>query len=191
MRVRRRLPDSLPSPTPSLVETASLVTAARDGDRAAFGALYERYARVVHGVLLASAQQDDVQDLVQDVFFRALRQLRALREPAAFGAWIATIARNEARMHHRAMKPTEELSHQHADPGADPDSAPAPIGTDDVLRALRAVPERYREPLTLRLVEQMGGEEIAEKLGLTHGTVRVYLHHGLKLLREQLGAPHD
>jgi RNA polymerase sigma factor (sigma-70 family) len=59
---------------------------------------------------------------------------------------------------------------------------------DDVLRALRALPERYREPLTLRLVEQMGGEEIALKLGLTHGTVRVYLHHGIRLLREQLGA---
>jgi len=185
------LPDSLPSPAPSIVETAGLVSAARDGDRAAFGALYERYARMVHGVLLATAQQDDVQDLVQDVFFRALRQLRTLREPAAFGAWIATIARNEARMHHRAEKPTEELSHQHPDPGGDPDSVPDRLGTDDVLHALRAVPERYREPLTLRLVEQMGGEEIAARLGLTHGTVRVYLHHGLRLLREQLGAPHD
>ena len=191
MRVRRRVPDSLPSPAPSIVETVTLVSAARDGDRAAFGALYERYARMVHGVLLASAQQDDVQDLVQDVFFRALRQLHTLREPAAFGAWIATIARNESRMHHRAAKATEELSHQHPDPGGDPDSVPDRPGTDDVLRALRAVPERYREPLTLRLVEQMGGEEIAEKLGLTHGTVRVYLHHGLRLLREQLGAPHD
>ncbi|MCY7379535.1 MAG: sigma-70 family RNA polymerase sigma factor [Gemmatimonadaceae bacterium] len=191
MRVRRRVPDSLPSPAPSVLETAKLVTAARAGDRAAFGALYERYARMVHGVLLASAQQDDVQDLVQDVFFRALRQLHALREPAAFGAWIATIARNEARMHHRAEKPTEELSHQHPDPGANEGLAPDWPGTDDVLRALRAVPERYREPLTLRLVEQMGGEEIAARLGLTHGTVRVYLHHGLRLLREQLGAPHD
>ena len=191
MRVRRRVSDSSPSPAPSVLETATLVTAARAGDGAAFGALYERYARMVHGVLLASAQQDDVQDLVQDVFFRALRQLHALREPAAFGAWIAAIARNEARMHHRAEQPTEELSHQHPDPGGDPDSVPDRLGTDDVLRALRAVPERYRESLTLRLVEQMGGEAIAARLGLTHGTVRVYLHHGLRLLREQLGAPHD
>lgn len=190
MRTRRRLPESLSSSAPSVVETAALVAAARTGDRDAFGVLYERYVRMVHGVLLASAQQDDVQDLVQDVFLRALRQLHAMRDPAAFGAWIATIARNEARMHHRAAKPTEDLSAQHPDPGADPDSAPHRLGTDDVLRALRAVPERYREPLMLRLVEQMGGEEIADKLGLTHGTVRVYLHHGLRLLREQLGAPH-
>ena len=91
-------------------ETAELVVAARAGDRASFGLLYERYARLVHGVLLASAQRDDVQDLLQDVFFRALRQLHTLREPAAFGSWIATLARNEARMHHRSTRPTEELT---------------------------------------------------------------------------------
>ena len=88
-------------------------------------------------------------------------------------------------MHHRAAKPTEELSDQV--PGPTPDVATAALKMDDVLQALRALPERYREPLTLRLVEQMGGEEIARTLSLTHGTVRVYLHHGIRLLREQLG----
>jgi RNA polymerase sigma-70 factor (ECF subfamily) len=180
----------LAEPTPTIdarsSETEALVRAARDGDRAAFGTLYARFARLVHGVLLASAQRDDVPDLVQDVFFRALRQLHTLREPAAFGGWLATMARNEARMHHRAAKPTEALSDQLAGPAP---AVPANVlEMDDVLRALRALPERYREPLTLRLVEQMGGEEIALKLGLTHGTVRVYLHHGIRLLREQLGA---
>ena len=164
-------------------ETAELVVAARAGDRTSFGLLYERYARLVHGVLLASAQRDDVQDLLQDVFFRALRQLHTLREPAAFGSWLATLARNEARMHHRSTRPTEELTDQYAAPLP----TPATLGTADVLRALRALPERYREPLTLRLVEEMSGEEIAKQTGLTHGTVRVYLHHGIRLLREQLG----
>ena len=171
------------------ITTAALVSAARDGDRVAFGALYERYARLVHGVLLASADHDDVQDLVQEVFFRALRQLHTLREPEAFGAWMATLARNEARMHHRSAKPTVELSDQLPGPTAEP--FVGALAMQDVLRALRALPERYREPLTLRLVAQMGGEEIAEKLGLTHGTVRVYLHHGIRLLREQLRDEHE
>jgi RNA polymerase sigma-70 factor (ECF subfamily) len=180
-----RLADSTPTTDASSTDTAALVASARDGDRAAFGMLYERYARFVHGVLLASAQRDDVQDLVQDVFFRALRQLHTLREPAAFAGWIATMARNEARMHHRAVKATEELSDQL--PGPTPAPPTDALQMEDVLRALRALPERYREPLTLRLAEQMGGEEIAQTLGLTHGTVRVYLHHGIRLLREQLG----
>jgi RNA polymerase sigma-70 factor (ECF subfamily) len=165
------------------IDTAALVHAAQGGDRAAFGALYERFARLVHGVLLTGAQRDDVPDLLQEVFLRALRQLHTLREPAAFGGWIATMARNEARMHHRSERPAEELSDQVAEAPSSSDT----MEMEDVLRALRALPERYREPLTLRLVEQMGGEEIARTLGLTHGTVRVYLHHGIRLLREQLG----
>lgn len=171
----------LPASAPN--DTAALVHAAKGGDRVAFGHLYERFGRLVHAILLGAAPRDDVPDLLQEVFLRALRQLHTLREPAAFGGWIATLARNEARMHHRGARPAEELSDQVAGPTPSPD----PTTMDDVLRALRALPERYREPLTLRLVEQMGGEEIASTLGLTHGTVRVYLHHGIKLLRERLG----
>jgi RNA polymerase sigma-70 factor (ECF subfamily) len=175
-----------PSATTELraADVAALVTAAREGDRAAFGALYERYARFVHGVLLANADRQDVQDLVQDVFLRAMRQLHTLRDSAAFGGWIAALARNEARMRHRAAHRTEELSDQIA--SAEPSRAPR-LEMDDVLAAIRRLPERYGEPLTLRLVEQMSGEDIATALGLTHGTVRVYLHHGIRLLREQLG----
>lgn len=183
----RRLAEPDASIDLSSAETSSLVCAARDGDRAAFGTLYQRYARLVHGVLLASADRDDIQDLVQDVFFRAMRQLHTLREPAAFGGWIATMARNEARMHHRAAKPTEDLSDEIAGPAS---TQAHELEMQDVLRVLRGLPERYREPLTLRLVEQMGGEEIAATLGLTHGTVRVYLHHGIRLLRERLGETH-
>jgi RNA polymerase sigma-70 factor (ECF subfamily) len=171
----------------AIEEIAPLVRAARSGDRAAFGVLYERYARLVHGILLAHAERDDVQDLVHEVFLRALRQLHALRDESAFGGWLATIARNEARMHHRGARQLVELSEQIP---AEAPSSPV-LGTDEVLLALRSLPERYREPLTLRLVEEMTGEEIAHLTGLTHGTVRVYLHHGLRLLRDRLGKAHD
>ena len=77
-------------------EDAALVGAAREGDRAAFGQLYERYARVVHGVLLSRVPPNDVEDLVQDVFLNAWRRLRTLRDDRAFGAWLAAIARNRA-----------------------------------------------------------------------------------------------
>ena len=163
--------------------TAGLVLAAQAGDRAAFGALYESHARLVHGVLLANADRGDVQDLVQDVFLTALQQLPSLRDANAFGGWLIAIARNRARMHHRGTRPTELLSEEM--PGSE--KAESRVETAEILRALQTLPERYREPLTLRLVEEMSGEEISRFTGLTHGTVRVYLHHGLKLLRDKLG----
>jgi len=58
-------------------EDARLVRAARAGDERAFGALYERYARVIHGVLLARAPETAVEDLVQDVFLSAWNRLQS------------------------------------------------------------------------------------------------------------------
>jgi RNA polymerase sigma-70 factor (ECF subfamily) len=55
-----------------------------------------------------------------------------------------------------------------------------------VLAAIRALPDTYRETLTLRLVEGMTGPEISKCTGLTEGSVRVNLHRGMKQLRERL-----
>ena len=161
---------------------AGLVLAAREGDQAAFQELYRNYSRMVHGVLLARVPYAAVEDLVQDVFLQAYRQLPRLRDPAAVGGWLAAIARNAARDHFRKARETSELTDTHAAPG-DP-SAAAQAGA--ALAAIRELPEAYRETLILRLVEGMTGLEIAERTGLSPGSVRVNLHRGMKLLRERL-----
>lgn len=59
------------------------------------------------------------------------------------------------------------------------------------LAAIRELPVAYRETLVMRLVEGMTGPEIAACTGLKPASVRVNLHRGMKLLREQLGERHD
>src|SRR6266851_3486344 len=93
-------------------EDVTWVAAAQDGDRAAFGRLYDRYARMVHGVLLARVPVGEVDDLVQDVFLLALRRLSTLRETGRFGAWLAVIARNLANDYHRRSVPEDQLAPQ-------------------------------------------------------------------------------
>src|SRR5262249_55472931 len=78
----------------------ALVRASQQGDAEAFGCLYQRYARMVHGILLSRVHAPDIEDLVQDVFVRALPRLRALREADRFGGWLAAIARNLATDFH-------------------------------------------------------------------------------------------
>jgi len=163
-------------------ETAPLVEAARDGDRAAFGELYVRYARMVHGVLVARVPRGEVADLVQDVFLQAMRQLPSLRDASAFGGWLAAIARNRGSDHLRQTHATEPLE----DPGGRSGDPTLSIEAHAVLRELRALPEAYRETLVLRLVEGMTGPEIAAATGLTPASVRVNLHRGMKQLRERL-----
>src|SRR5882762_8438141 len=126
-------------------DDAMWVTAARDGDRAAFGQLYERYARMVHGVLLAKVPVGEVDDLVQDVFIRALRRLSTLRETASFGAWLAAIARNVASDYHRRSVPEEALTDNVSDneiqcgmSGGDQDGL-----ADAILDAVLSLSEAY------------------------------------------------
>ena len=161
-------------------ELATIVVAARDGDRGAFAELYRRFNRAVHGVVLARVRYADAADVVQDVFAAALERLPQLGEAAAFPGWIMSIARNRAIDHVRGAKPTDEL-------GDMPVEASRAAEVAQVLTALRALPEAYQETMILRLVEGMTGPEIAEQTGLSAGSVRVNLHRGMKLLRAKLG----
>jgi RNA polymerase sigma-70 factor, ECF subfamily len=165
-----------------------LVSAARDGDRAAFGRLYDRYARMVHGILLARVPLGDVDDLVHDVFLLALNRIRALRDAARFGAWLAAITRNRAHDYHRRTRVATELTEQISETEVEGSARSEPPDSDAaaILAALRSLPEAYRETLILRLVEGMTGPEIAERTGLTPGSVRVNLHRGMQQLRERL-----
>jgi len=162
-------------------QDAQLVQAARGGDRDAFSGLYERYSRMVHGVLLAHVPYAEVDDLVQDVFLIALRRLDSLREPTAFAGWLLAIARNRANDFHRRPHRTEEFQDTTGRNAPDEQEARA------ALEAIQTLPEAYRETLTLRLVEGMTGPEIAARTGLTPASVRVNLHRGIKQLREKLG----
>jgi len=157
-----------------------LVRRARTGDRAAFAALYARFHRAVHGVVLARASYRDAADLVQDVFAAALERLDQLAEPAAFAGWLMAIARHRATDHARGTRPTEPLAEL-------PGPTPRAGELGQVLAALRELPEAYRETLAMRLIEGLSGPEIAERTGLTAGSVRVNLHRGMQQLKAALG----
>jgi RNA polymerase sigma-70 factor (ECF subfamily) len=114
-----------------------------------------------------------------------MTQLRSLRQDDHFGGWIAAIARNRAADHYRRARETASSETIETIPTGERSSASAQAR--DVLAALQSLPEAYRETLTLRLVEGMTGPEIAARTGLTHDSVRVNLHRGMKQLRERLG----
>lgn len=143
------------------------------------------HAGAVHAVLLARLPPEDASDLVQEVFLTAWQRLPSIEAPSSFAPWLLTIARNRATDLYRSRRPTSEL----------PQELPAPdvprSEAREALEAIRALPESYRETLLMRLVEGMTGPEIAERTGMTHGSVRVNLTRGMKLLKERLGANHE
>jgi RNA polymerase sigma-70 factor (ECF subfamily) len=171
------------APEPAEPDDAALVAAAKRGERAAFGALYHRHARLVQAVLLARVPRDGVDDLLQDVFLQAMNRISSLRDGAAFPGWIATIARRRAADWRRRRRDTVELREDMPAESHEQERAEA----EEAIAAIAALPEAYRETLMLRFVAGLDGPEIAMRTGLTHGSVRVNLHRGTALLRERLG----
>ena len=128
-----------------------------------------------------------IDDVMQDVALAAWRGLPRMR--GDFGAWVRTIASRRAadacrrwqreRRHLEAAAVVEGL----ASDGRIEEEAAA---SRRVLDWLRCLPRAYRRPLWLRFVRGCTGNEIAERLGSTPGSVRVTLCRGLRHLRARL-----
>jgi RNA polymerase sigma-70 factor (ECF subfamily) len=150
------------------------------GDRAAFARLNDEFEPTLYGIALSRVSRHAAEDIVHDVFLTVLKHLPALRDPAAFAGWISQITRRKVADHLRRV-PHEPLL-----------DLPEPSATSDrgeataILRVIHTLPEAFAETLVLRFVEGMTGPEIAEHTGMTHGSVRVNLSRGMKLLRQRL-----
>lgn len=166
---------------------STLVAAAVAGDRDAFGELYRGFSAAVHGTLLARLRPADAEDLVQEVFLEGWQKLDQLREPESFGAWICAIARRRATDLVRRTAPIDPLPEELS---VAP-SAAVDLDARLALEAIQSLAEAYREPLLLRLMGGLSGEEIAQVTGLKPGSVRVNLHRGFRLLRERMGVTNE
>lgn len=184
-----------PAAPPPDRTTAELVTAARGGDRAAFGRLVVRYEGRVRAVALAQGcDPEGAEDVAQDAFLSAHRSLSTLEEAAAFPAWIAAIARNAAISalrragHAPALRGDLDARPEAAQRGA-PDRALARASVrEDVRRALARLEEKARLALTLKHHAGLSYAEIAETMALPPTTIKGLLERGTRELRYRLAS---
>jgi RNA polymerase sigma-70 factor (ECF subfamily) len=151
----------------------------------AFDDVYLRFASTVHGIVLSRVGPSDADDLVQEAFVSIHRGLATLRDAAALPAWVCAVARNAATdfLRRRARVPRREPLDDVAAPRAGADAREL---RERVLARIQELPDAYREPLVLRLVEGLTGPEIAERTGLQPTSVRVNLTRGMAMLRPLL-----
>ena len=137
-------------------------------------------------VLLNVGDRQLAEDLVAEAFSRAWRSWRKLREHPAPQAWVVRTALNANVSWWRRRRREVEL--------ADHDIA-APAGQDpvgeDLLAALRRLPERQREVVTLRLLLDLDVETTARLLAIAPGTVSAHLHRAVVALRAAIPSPND
>ena len=169
---------------------AALAIRARAGDRAAFGALVERYADQARRVARAVLQDpDDADDAAQDAFLAALVKLHQYDAQRPFGPWLMRIVANAAtdRRRRRTVRRAESLEEGLVAGGTRPDVAAERDALNGRLRAaLAQLPPRRSLAVTLFDVEGYSHAEIAEMLGIPEGTVRSEVFHARRRLRTLL-----
>jgi len=184
-----------PQPPPQAARIAQqdegeLVVRAVAGDRAAFGALVERYAGVARRVARAVlGNPDDADDAAQDAMLLALVKLDQYDARRPFGPWLLRIVANAAtdRRRRRSVRRVEPLDAGLTAGGPRPDATAERRALNGRLReALAELPERRRMAVVLFDVEGYSHAEIAAVLGIPEGTVRSEVFHGRRRLRALL-----
>ncbi len=163
---------------------SDLVREARAGDREAFCALMRRHqASLLRLAGRFVESREDAEDVVQEAFVAAYRQMARFRGDASFGTWLSRIAVYKALKVARREKLVTTQEHDREPRAAtEADRAEAMA----VREAVGRLPEKLRLPVVLRFWEGLSGKEIAEMLGWKQSTVWTRLYQGLERLRREL-----
>jgi RNA polymerase sigma factor (sigma-70 family) len=183
---------------PAVEQTdADLVSECLNGSRDAFRRIVERYQTLICSLAYsATGSVSRSEDMAQETFLAAWKQLRSLREPAKLRAWLCGIARN------RILKSFERdgrepatnaaaLEDAHDSPAAEALPSEQAISREEeaiLWRSLEKIPDLYREPLVLYYREHQSIEHVAVALELTEDAVKQRLSRGRKMLHDEVQA---
>ncbi len=164
------------------------VSRATDGDEVIATLFRDHAQELVKMARLFVVDRNAAEDLVQEAFIRLSRSLDRIQDEAKVVAYLRSIVLNLCRDHNRRGL----VSIRHQPPADDLDRASVEdhlVGREDqqeVLEALRTLPVRQRDCLTLRYLLDLGIPEIADTLGLSPNSVKTHLQRGLAALEQRL-----
>jgi RNA polymerase sigma factor (sigma-70 family) len=177
------------------LDDAAAVTRARTGDLDAYEALVVRYTAPAHRAAVLLGAGADADDVVQEAFVKAYRQISRYRGESGFRPWLLAIVANETRNLHRSRRRRVGLVLRAAAregpeaTGPDPaDSALAEERRQQLVDQIRQLDTRDREVLVCRFLLDLSEAETAVTLALPKGTVKSRTARALKKLRDRLGA---
>ncbi|HSR54301.1 MAG TPA: RNA polymerase sigma factor [Acidobacteriota bacterium] len=157
----------------------------KEGDEVSFRRLYRRHTpRLFNIALRMLGSRADAEDIVQETWVRAVRQLGRFRWQSAFSTWLTGIGLNLCRDHLRRRK---RLSWSALEALPEPSAAAAPSGLRlDLEEAVQALPEGYRMVLLLHDLEGWTHREIAHGMGISEGTSKSQLFNARRAVKASL-----
>ena len=174
------------------LDDKELVALAKD-DKEAFGALYERYLPKIYSyVYYRTGNTHDAEDLTAKVFFRAMSHIgKYVDKGLPFQAWLYRIAHNLVANWHRDQGRRKIIALDDYVALSLRSEAPERLSEEleekeQLMRAVRRLPEDRQQLLLLKFIEQMSNAEIGQIMGRTEGAIKSLYHRTLLALREEL-----
>ncbi len=167
--------------TMSAQDDSNLVRLVLEGNTESFVEIVRRYQNAVFSLAYQrTLNRADAEDVAQEAFLRAYRDLRKLRKTELFGRWLYGIALNVCRERVRARRPEVTL-----EAIAEPIARPEDRLRGDLLAMVGSLPDKYRLPITMHFVDGLGHREISKILNLRESTVRSRVHRAKVMLRKK------
>ena len=192
---------------PPTIDAEALVERAKDGDTSAFGELVSEFEQFVFNtacrVLISSGlSTDSAEDIAQDSFIKAWRNLDSFRGDCSFSTWLFRITVNTARDSIRSASRRAAISlTRAADDDVDGEEWDIPVTSGDTIpeesaerkeqitavrRAIEALPDEQKQVIVMRDIHELSYQTIADALGLELGTVKSRINRGRAALKELL-----
>jgi RNA polymerase sigma factor (sigma-70 family) len=168
------------------------VAKSRTGDKLSFGRLVQKYAPLVAGTAFAVCGDfAKSEDIAQDAFVEAWKNLASLRDPEKFVSWVCTISRRRAIDHLRSRKTTgsiEQMRNEPIDKNAhSPETAMAARQHQQLIWSmLESLPETYRETMILFYRGEQSTRNVAVAMGESEATIRQRLKRGREMIRDEV-----
>lgn len=179
--------------SPGRQNEAALAAAARQGDTAALQELLRRNWAWLKALLYSTTgRAENLDDILQDVCVRVIEKIGSLREPERFRPWLATVARNEATAFYRrkgrqlASLDPGEIDGPDGKAALPPEHLERQETTQQLLRAIGKLPEKYREVLLMACQGGMSYDEMAATLDIPVTTIQIRLVRARRMVKEHL-----
>ncbi|MCB9437123.1 MAG: sigma-70 family RNA polymerase sigma factor [Anaerolineales bacterium] len=175
------------------IDENDLVTLAQQGDKYAFGELYQRYvSRIYTYFYYRTGNKQDAEDLTTRVFMRALSHINSYSDRGVpFSAWLYRIAHNLLANWHRDNSRRKIIAIDEYIGSELETDAPEAITEDmqeqeELMESIRQLPADRQQLLFLKFVERLSNAEIGEIMNRTEGAVKSLYHRTLATLHEDL-----
>lgn len=173
---------------------SALICAARQGDKEALRLLLlQNWAWLKGLVYSVIGNNDDVDDVLQDICVRVISKIETIRKPERFRPWLATIAQRQVLQHRLRKKQnpislTEGLAYRQCD-----EKNPQCLEKmeqkeqyQQIIKAVKSLPEKYRQVFILQYSSDLTYGQIAEILGVPITTVQIRLVRARRMIYDRL-----